>query len=1115
MSVRRIFLITALVLVLAPLGVIGAAMWTEVGSRLLIGFAADQVGVETSDIAGRLASTQCIGSLRFTNEAADVTATDVCIDVDWASSLDRFDAHVTSVTAGGLQVTVAESPPPSSPDLAPLDPVELVLPELPVEVRVQQLSLQRLTINEETLANVRINAVALNDQSWQLDELTVEYDQRRAVASLRLRNTREGARVVASVTTTDNARQELDANLSVNGPLDSLAVDLVVRLPTSAHAQGTLDTTQTNWPFDFSFAVDDTNLDSFGFTQSASATGRATGNVRDTTIDLTANSNDGTLQSHVDRADDTYAGTFVFDRFPIRTGGASSRANGRASVATGSGFQKIDITFDQLAGLFTKDPVNGSVKLTLDTPAIVLRKADLTAGSGSLTASGYWRSATDWQARALLDEFSVAFGLTAQLSGVLDARSADGGQIPNAKGRLELADLAYEDWSLEGLTLELDTDEQNWLNADGRNLAQAGNALDNITVKLRGQPESSAFALTAKHPAADLSATGNYAWQPPNERLTVDTASVRTNKETTTLDQTIELSQPVLATLEDGGFSMTDALLNNSAGGTALVAVATTGAATSARFTLQGWQVDNYDIGAVAESDQSVSATLNASVDIDDLSALVGKGTVAVDEIIISGLPPEIAEASNNPGTISIALDSTPNTQTATLNGGIEGVVDVDGRVQIDRVQSTLDGSLLASLPRSELIAPFVFPYASSPTGKMTAKLGLSGTIETPSFTGRMDWVDGGIDIDQLGLSARDINAAIVGENDNTLRIALNATDFDGQPIRAKGTVTDPLSAERTVVVTLNTTSAALLNRTDAKAHVTSDITYRSEIASDGEKTRHRIQGTARIDDAEFEIETLPESAVAPSPDVVVVGRETERNDQPIDIDLILDVDPKAHIVAFGLDTHIQGKLRYRAPAGKPVAATGTLNTVSGTFEAYGQTLEIQKGRLIFDGPIDDPLIELLATRKVRANDRDYVVALDASGYTAKLYTQVTSTPTLPEADALSLLVTGRLLRNTGDAEQVDVAAAALAMGIKGAGFLTDKIAATTGLDEFTVSQGQNGIEVGAGLRVNENLFLSYTYNALSRIGGVLIDYELSRRLRMRATAGDSQSIELQYVVTE
>jgi len=47
------------------------------------------------------------------------------------------------------------------------------------------------------------------------------------------------------------------------------------------------------------------------------------------------------------------------------------------------------------------------------------------------------------------------------------------------------------------------------------------------------------------------------------------------------------------------------------------------------------------------------------------------------------------------------------------------------------------------------------------------------------------------------------------------------------------------------------------------------------------------------------------------------------------------------------------------------VTANGEIQVAQGTYTYYGKKLDITRGRLIFNGPLDNPTLDVLALRKV------------------------------------------------------------------------------------------------------------------------------------------------------
>src|SRR4029450_10747935 len=88
----------------------------------------------------------------------------------------------------------------------------------------------------------------------------------------------------------------------------------------------------------------------------------------------------------------------------------------------------------------------------------------------------------------------------------------------------------------------------------------------------------------------------------------------------------------------------------------------------------------------------------------------------------------------------------------------------------------------------------------------------------------------------------------------------------------------------------------------------------------------------------------------------------------------------------------------------------GSIRTVNGTYFAYGQRLVIDPGRLVFDGPLDNPGLDIVALRKNLAVEAGVAV----TGTVKVPIVQLTSRPQVPDADKLAWLVLGHSLDRAG-----------------------------------------------------------------------------------------------------
>jgi len=218
------------------------------------------------------------------------------------------------------------------------------------------------------------------------------------------------------------------------------------------------------------------------------------------------------------------------------------------------------------------------------------------------------------------------------------------------------------------------------------------------------------------------------------------------------------------------------------------------------------------------------------------------------------------------------------------------------------------------------------------------------------------------------------------------------------------------------------------------------------------------------------------------------------------------------------------------------VVATGTLEARDGTYESFGQRLAITRGRLNFQGPPEDPGLDVLAVRRGLPVEVGVTLTRTAANPLVRLH----SDPPLPDYDTLSWLVLGRAADQTrGDNIALAQAATALLSG-SGEGLGT-RLARQLGIDEISVRstdstasgsllphrsvagslrsdsgavQSASGEIIAIGKRVNEALTITYEQAIAGTASFVQLSYRLSQRLSLVARAGTENALDLVYSIT-
>ncbi|MEM1261539.1 MAG: translocation/assembly module TamB domain-containing protein [Pseudomonadota bacterium] len=259
-------------------------------------------------------------------------------------------------------------------------------------------------------------------------------------------------------------------------------------------------------------------------------------------------------------------------------------------------------------------------------------------------------------------------------------------------------------------------------------------------------------------------------------------------------------------------------------------------------------------------------------------------------------------------------------------------------------------------------------------------------------------------------------------------------------------------------------------------------------------------------------IETPP-GAIEPSADTDIVGAragdETDRGvRQQIDVRVALGDD--VQLDGYGLASRVQGTLRLQGLLPDQVRGFGNITLVDGRFKAYGQSLSIDQGELLFGGDLTNPGLNLVATRAVTPG----LVGVRIAGSVSEPVSTLTSSPSLPQAETLAWLVTGRGLSEADSDQESTLSDAAVALGLTRLGAVTGRLREQLGLDTLSVAtEGADDGQLLAGKWIGERLYLQYAVGIFDKLGSVMVRYQINDRLRFESRTGTEQSLDLVYTV--
>lgn len=223
---------------------------------------------------------------------------------------------------------------------------------------------------------------------------------------------------------------------------------------------------------------------------------------------------------------------------------------------------------------------------------------------------------------------------------------------------------------------------------------------------------------------------------------------------------------------------------------------------------------------------------------------------------------------------------------------------------------------------------------------------------------------------------------------------------------------------------------------------------------------------------------------------------------------LTLDLGPNFLLRGRGLDTRLAGQLELRASGRAAPTLHGTLRAVRGTYQAYGQRLDIEQGVLHFAGPVDNPALDILALR----SNLPQRVGVQVNGSVLSPIMRLYADPELPEPEKLAWLVMGRSSSGAGgEAALLQQAALALLSGQRPGP--SASLTQALGLDELSF-RGNPGDSASAatiklGKRFANDFYLAYESGLAASMGVLSIFYDLSQSLTLRARTGEQSALDL------
>jgi translocation and assembly module TamB len=278
------------------------------------------------------------------------------------------------------------------------------------------------------------------------------------------------------------------------------------------------------------------------------------------------------------------------------------------------------------------------------------------------------------------------------------------------------------------------------------------------------------------------------------------------------------------------------------------------------------------------------------------------------------------------------------------------------------------------------------------------------------------------------------------------------------------------------------------------------------------------VQGTIQIPKADIAIDDLPQNAVQVSEDEILLNKELEvrRGAVTSSIKLVTEMrlilGEQVNLQAFGLKSRLKGQLLF-SQNGPQQRLKGEVNILDGTFRSYGQDLLIRKGKLMFNGPADQPFLTIEAIRNPSSTEDDVIAGIRVNGPADQASVVIFSEPSKPQANALSYLLMGRDLSGSGDSKSNPLTSGLIGLGIANSNGMVSQLGKAFGFEQFTLDTAGTGddSQVTVSGYLSPKLQLKYGVGIFNSLGEFTLRYELMKNLYLEAVQGIDSAVDVLY----
>lgn len=489
------------------------------------------------------------------------------------------------------------------------------------------------------------------------------------------------------------------------------------------------------------------------------------------------------------------------------------------------------------------------------------------------------------------------------------------------------------------------------------------------------------------------------------------------------------------------------------------------------------------------------------------------------------------------PSTLSLSQDRAGNLHAAlslhSAKGGFDAQLHAAPAAQLST--RPLGGSVQVSIPDLAFVHSLI-PEVLAPGGMIDGSLNFAGLVGRPRIGGALRLHDGRARLASPNILLEDLQLELAGDGAGPLRLSGRLRSGGGD-LQLGGHV-DPTQVPLRADLQLDGSQFQALALPSARVWVSPQLRLQGD--ADG----WHLSGELQVPKADITPQALGgDSGVTVSDDQVIVGaapQDSAGQVLKLSSDVRLTLGDDVHFRGFGLTTRIEGGVAIKETPPREAQGLGELRLIDGRYKAYGQDLQIERGRLIFDGgAVTRPAVDLHALRRPQV---DVSVGVRVRGTLDKPELSLESEPAMPREQQLSWLLFGRPLDQNSSADRSFVSSAAVSLGLGGGEALAQTLGRRIGLDQISVGSapaggsevaadasrisgsqaaqsgsptaaGTNAAQLTLGKYLTPRLFLSYGVSLFQPGQTFRLLYDLGHGFKVQTESGVASGGDVLYTV--